>query len=111
MISIVKRRRAFAPRKFDNFLCTEQSPSVKDVKCHKGIKRARKDGFSASGVVAGGPGGHALLNMGANGDKGAPKFFACNIWLGTSYTVVRTRIEHFAVTCCEQSYKTCDSTI
>ena len=36
------------PRQFDDLLCTEHSPSVKDVKCHKGIKRARKDGFSDS---------------------------------------------------------------
>ena len=34
------------PRQFDDFLCTEHSPSVKDANCHKGIKRARKDGFS-----------------------------------------------------------------
>ena len=36
-----------------------------------------------SGVVAGGGGGrggHGPLNRGANGDKGAPKLFACNIF-------------------------------
>ena len=47
------------------------------------------------------------LNMGANRDKGGPKSFASKIWLGTSKLIVK----HFAVTCCEQSYKTCHSTI
>ena len=33
-----------------------------------------------SGVVAGEPGGHGPLNRGANGERGAPRLFACNVF-------------------------------
>ena len=37
--------------------------------------------LDSSGVVAGGPGRPCPpLNRGANGDKGAPKLFSCNIF-------------------------------
>ena len=68
------------------FECFVLSTSHPCAFCSLNVSDIQISYICSSGVVAGGS--CPPLNMGAIRDKGVPKLFACNIWLGTSKLIV-----------------------
>ena len=90
------------------FILAEQN-TKKHSYCSLSICLAMKE---AVAWWQGGQGAMAPLNRGANGGvkiRGRQNCLLV-IYLARIVKIDRTLVEHFAVTCCEQSNKTCEST-